>query len=466
MPFPIGVYSGQHKPEDFNDLLRKFVDELKFLDGKIVIGSKTLLIENIRFILDLPARCGISKIKFLGYHGCPSCEIKGTIVKTKVYYPFEKDVPLRTDYSFSQKTDHLHHLPNQISILEELNIGMISSFPLDTMHTIDEGVASKILSLIKNNRRLLNETQEDYSIINQTLKRALQTQPREFSRRIRTLDSLAFWKATENRTFLLFTGPLIMKIFDDEQRRGVYNNFLKLSVACRICSYEGFGHFLDIAEKLFNDFVDQFTDIYGVNNTTWKIHAARHMVDEVRRNGLFHEFSAYEFESFMNTIKRSLHNHTLPLQQLHRRTVEIYKSEQMFPNSKRIQDKGLIFGKQLKNQVQHELSYVWFNGTFFCANKKDCWFMTKKKEIIRVSKVIRSIQGSFRLSASMLLSKQELFLLPMPSSYIDIFQGNISRMSVEQSYEIYDIKCKIFSIQMEKNSQNYAFLPMSNIKFS
>lgn len=126
IPFIIGVYSGQHKPNDFNVLLRAFVNELLSAKKTFTVFSKTLIFENIRFIADLPARTSMCKTKFLGYNGCPSCEIEGTPVGSTVYYPNEKDAPKRTDQSFKLKSDHVHHLPNRTSILEELDIGMIN----------------------------------------------------------------------------------------------------------------------------------------------------------------------------------------------------------------------------------------------------------------------------------------------------------------------------------------------------
>ena len=61
-------------------------------------------------------------------------------------------------------------------------------------------------------------------------------------------------------------------------------------MACRIYSYEGFDCFLDVAANIFDDFVKNFTKDFGIQNTTWKIHAVSHMVDEVKRHGVFKKF--------------------------------------------------------------------------------------------------------------------------------------------------------------------------------
>lgn len=332
------------------------------------------------------------------------------------------------------------------------------------MHCIDEGITLKFLSLLKNSRRLMKITVEDYTIINKSLKIALKTQPKEFNRRIRTLDCLGFWKASENRTFLLYAGVVALKILDDAERSDIYRNFLTLSMACRICSFEGYEHFLDVAEVMFNDFVDNFTILFGISNTTWKIHSARHMVDEVRRHGLFKEFSAYRFESFMNTVQKALHSHTLPLQQLHRRTVEIYKSQLLFSAPKQ-NNLGIKFGKVVKAQSVICFSFVWLNGTYISNNFKDSWFMLQTKDIVKIEKILCSDSGIPNFIVSKLVQKQNFFIHPLESSLLGIFKGMKNNFEKETFYcKPKELKCKLFSIQTVENENEYVFIPMSDIE--
>jgi hypothetical protein len=171
---------------------------------------------------------------------------------------------------------------------------------------------------------------QTYLNVSESIQTALETQSKEFNRRLRSLEYLSRWKASEFRTFLIYECPVALKALIADQRKDVHESFLLLSEACRICSFKEFDCCLRIAEEMFENFVEQFTNVFGVENTTWKVHSTLHMVDEVRRHGVFHEFSAYEFESFMNTIKTRLHHHACTLQQLHRRTVEIHKSSICF----------------------------------------------------------------------------------------------------------------------------------------
>jgi hypothetical protein len=55
--------------------------------------------------------------------------------------------------------------------------------------------------------------------------------PQEFARKPRTLAEFERWKATEYRTFLLYTGPICLQTSLPSE---LYSNFLLLSVAVTI----------------------------------------------------------------------------------------------------------------------------------------------------------------------------------------------------------------------------------------
>jgi hypothetical protein len=413
----------------------------------------------MKFILDLPARASITKTKLLGYYGCPLCEIKGTVFKSSVYYPGEQNAPRRTDESFKAKTASAFH--KGTSILEELNIGMLTSIPLDPMHTVDEGIVMKYLGILKSNRTLFGAKELDFKHINEAQNRCSETQPREFNRKIRDFEYLGFFKATEYRMFILFTGVVSMLTFNDKFRSDIYQNFLLLSVACRICSNEEYSNYVHIAEKMFNKFVDNFTIQFGMNNVTWKVHAARHLAEEVRRHGVFKNFSAYEFESFMNTIKTNLHTHTLPLQQIHRRIIEIHTSKQLFKKKKL---NPIKFGKSLKGDEKNCFNFLWCKGTFFSAKFKDSWFLTKAKDIIQIKNIMKKDSGHALLLCVKCLNKDDFFTNPTRSSYVDIYKINLQQLSTQTiSLTPLDIRCKMFAIRLDNVTKDYVLIAMSNI---
>ena len=78
------------------------------------------------------------------------------------------------------------------------------------------------------NTRLTIQTLE---LISQRLCETAETLPKDFSRRPRSLKYVKYWKATECHQFLLYHGAVILKNgLNDE----MYQNYLKLHVACRI----------------------------------------------------------------------------------------------------------------------------------------------------------------------------------------------------------------------------------------
>lgn len=86
------------------------------------------------------------------------------------------------------------------------------------------------------------------------LMKLLKSQPSEFARRIRDLGTLKYWKGTEFRTFLFYTGPVVLKnILSPE----AYNHFLALHCAVRISSSNLVDSQLPIADQLFKFFANQ-----------------------------------------------------------------------------------------------------------------------------------------------------------------------------------------------------------------
>lgn len=448
-PFLIGVYAGNGKPLNFKEYLKPLVDDWIQLDERIKVQQKNFSLKMGRWLLDLPARTEVCCIKFLGYHGCPKCTVIGTNIGTTVYFPGK--FKNRTDESFVLRLDPIHHKPDasQRSILESIKVGMISNFPLDPMHTLDEGATQKFLDLLKNKKKLfLNFKNHHLDAINNSIELASNTQPSEFNRKIRSLDFLRHWKATEYRTFLLYVGPVVLKQLEDFNDGQYYQNFLKLSIAARMCSHHNDEIFCDIADKMFNDFSDQFTDLFGVNNTTWKIHAVRHLAEESKVHGPLYSYSVYDFENFIQTIKKSLHSHRLPLQQLHRRVVEIYESNLIF-KSNNTNDINIKKKKGKNISLQ-------YNGNIIGVDFKDSWFLTKEKEIVKILEIISNPQ--IKLKSSILLRKHNLFEAPVTSSILDIFTSD-GECSGLKFLNLSDIKCKMFCIKME--SEKYAFIPMS-----
>lgn len=104
--------------------------------------------------------------------------------------------------------------------------------------------------------------------------------PSEFAHQPRPLADLDWWKATELRQFLLYTGPVVLK---KVLHRNVYEYFLCLTVAISILldSYEKKrSAYMDYAKQLLDYFVDISKQIYTPLFWVYNVHNLKHLSDD------------------------------------------------------------------------------------------------------------------------------------------------------------------------------------------
>lgn len=266
-------YYGFSKPISSEQYLRLFIDELKSLliDGLISNGRKyTFFVKG--FICDAPARAFIKGIiGHNGYYACEKCFIEGEYSHVS-HHVFFDDVncTLRTNENYRLRLQEEHH--KTTSILEELPIDMIKAVPLDYMHLVLLGIVKKMIKmwLSGSSGFATKLTANDIFDISNGLKVMAHSKPSEIPRKIRCLDSLHFWKATESRTFLLKSGPVVLL---GKLQHIAYQHFLLLHCAITICSSVHFKHFLRIAKILINEFVKRYASIYGKEYITYNVHS-------------------------------------------------------------------------------------------------------------------------------------------------------------------------------------------------
>lgn len=148
-----------HKPNDANEFLTDFVNEFIYLaQSGITVFNRTYTITINAILCDAPAKSFVTYTKgHTRYFACLKCIQEGDFVQNRVTYP-EIHSMLRTNDTFKHRTQIGHHTGD--SILEKLNIGMISQIPLDYMHLVCLGVMKRMLQLwVKGNKniRLPNE---------------------------------------------------------------------------------------------------------------------------------------------------------------------------------------------------------------------------------------------------------------------------------------------------------------------
>jgi len=311
-PFLVSLFLGKNKPEPITEYFEEFILELKELCENGIFHDKSNMKFKVvmrAFICDIPARCMIKCCKlFNAYSGCDRCEQEGVYINHRMTFPLQ-DAPLRTDESFTSMSDSDHH--KSISPLSELNIGLVSQFPLDYMHLIDLGCMRKLLiMLLKGALCVRLSTYSVNCICNELIAQKMHF-PIKFQRKPCSLKEIAYWKASEFRQFLLYSGIVIL---NNNVPSAIYKHFLLLHLATTIlCSASLIVHYLDFASELLRSFVNHWPKLYGADTVVYNVHCLTHLTTDAKKYGILDSFSAFPFESFLFQLKRLLRTSNQPL---------------------------------------------------------------------------------------------------------------------------------------------------------
>ena len=318
-PFICGLWVGKSKPNSIEEYLSSFVSELLQIQRNgIESHGNMYTVKILNFVCDTPARAFVKNIKgHSGYYGCDFCVQKGLYVNHRMTFP-EKEASQRTDDKFDRMLYEEHHRGD--TPLRSLDLGLVSQFPLDYMHSVCLGVTKKLLSLwmsgpldIRVGNHVVREVSE--SIVN--LSKFL---PREFLRKGRSMYEVDRWKATEFRTFLLYTGPVVLQ---GKLPSNLYHNFVIFSAAISILSSKTFCPlYNEYAKTLLCEFVQHFGTVYGPENIVYNVHSLTHLSSHCLLFGPLHCFSGFPFENHLQTIKKLVRKPKYPLPQVIRRLSE------------------------------------------------------------------------------------------------------------------------------------------------
>jgi len=161
----------------------------------------------------------------------------------------------------------------------------------------------------------------DYHILLKT------STPNDFPRKPRSLFDIKHWKSAEFRTFLLYTGPIVLKKYLTDE---MYTNFLFLHVAISILINPDLvksNDYISYANNLLQHFVLGFQNIYGKEYVSHNIHNLIHLAQDVQTYGALDVFGAFRFENHMGKLKKMIRKADKPLQQLAKRFSELENIE-------------------------------------------------------------------------------------------------------------------------------------------
>lgn len=329
-PFPITIYQGTEKPVNIEQFLTPLCEQLSdvFKNG-ITVKSIIYSVCVYALICDAPARAYIKCCKTHGgYFACEFCCCAGEYIG-KVIYP-DFNASQRTDVQFENfvykeegvVNGRMHGHQLKISPLTKF-IPMVTAVPTDYMHLVCLGVMKLLLkiwtssSLTENNR--LSATQRaNLSLAIVNLGKDL---PAEFHRRMRHLNLLDRWKATEFRTFLLYIGPIALK---NILPKALYNHFLLFHFAIAVLiSSEFSDKFLPCIKKILKHFAQEFGQLYGQQYLVYNVHTVSHLADYVENLGCLDAWSAFPSENYLGKLGKLLRKPTQQINQIANRIQEI-----------------------------------------------------------------------------------------------------------------------------------------------
>lgn len=316
------LFYGSSKPSDLEDYLSAFVTEMIDLENDGIIYNNKSYTVRIRCICaDAPARSFLKRIKnHNAYYGCERCYRKGKWEK-RVIYPIKSQVfPLHTNDTFRNQIHSKHH--EGTSPFSKLTLGMITHIPLDYMHLCCLGIMKKLL-ISWSEVRPYKLSNQQLKIISERLVTFRFNIPKEFARKSRSLKDLRHWKATEFRLFLLYVGPAALVSCLEPKR---FRHFMLFHCAMYILVSNCSSSWISFAENLLNNFVMDFPKLYHKDFLSYNLHSVQHLPSDVRCQGPVDNFSCFEFENYMQKLKRMLRKNCNHLAQVVKR---IYESNEV-----------------------------------------------------------------------------------------------------------------------------------------
>lgn len=266
---PIGIFHGNTKPKSIHEFFNPFlIDLLTLLNNGINVDGYIYQFEVGHVVCDSPAKSYLLNVKsFNAYYGCTSCTQEGTYINNRMAF-LDVESPLRTDESFRSKTQEEYHKGS--SPLELLPINLINDVCLDYMHNTCIGVTKRLIEFWVKGKKDVRLIDENIVKISNQLINLRSYVPSEFSRLPRGLDYVEYYKATELRMFLLHSGLIVLKCHLNKQ---MYSHFKLLVCALRILTTSDICQTLNnLAQSLLNEFVSQYSSLYGAHFVTYNVH--------------------------------------------------------------------------------------------------------------------------------------------------------------------------------------------------
>lgn len=450
--FPIAIFCGRSKPDNFNEILKDFVNEFLELRENFIVDGVRINLYIRAFILDAPAKSAICGIcGHTGFKACPKCTEIGFSMSHRTVFS-NLNCSKRTNASFRAKSDEGHH--NSVTVLENIeDLDMVDDIPNDYLHNVLLGVNKRTLEAWFGSKR--NNAKYGHQVksqINLKIEIAIKSQPSDFHRNIRHIEKFTIFKGTEFRHLLFYLGPFI---FDGTISRADYKIFMYLHIAMSILKCEDLCvKYNSIAKNLINYFVSEFTEEFGQQYLTYNFHVITHLPDDCLKYGCVDNFSAFRFENFLKELKSYVKSPYRPLHQIYNRYSE--KLENVGLKCKSVNVEYMIE----KPIGLNKFSKLLINGAKLETNGRDCYIQLKCiNRIIRVEYFEKEMNEIY-LHGFEFTKVSNIYELPIHS--MDIYEYQVSTVHTKPCrVNVADILRKFYVIH--KSDEVSLFFPLSVI---
>lgn len=241
-----------------------------------------------------------------------------------------------------------------------------------------------------------------------------------------------------------------------------YEHFIKLFCAVTLCSTEKYlkknrTKKIELVRDLFNEYVEEFIDIYGSAYVSSNVHNLTHIVDDILRFGIFEKITAYPFENCLGGLKLRLRNCNRPLEQIARRIIELdldYRdpidlSDE--PNFEPI----FKYPCEIGGEIVYNQIFLEKNLFLSSRNFGDKWFLSDAGEVIEFHYSLKRTQ-EYLLYGSCIKNLTNFFTQPFHSDRIHIFMGN-GEKNEPTYYKIENVMAKMICV---RNNDEFVFMPL------
>jgi len=454
----VGIYHGDKKPNSIEEFMNPFVlDILSIMNSGLNVNGTLMKLEISNIVCDAPAKSFLLNVKsHNAYFGCTSCLEEGTYVSHRVVFP-GVDSTLRTDYSFRNRLNEDYH--KGPSPLELLPIDIVDTVCLDYMHNVCLGVTKRLVELWVKGKKDIRMVDNNIQEVNNALLKLREYVPSEFCRLPRPLSDIEFWKATELRFFLLYSGPIVLK---GKLKKNQYSHYLLLVFAIRILLCTETCYTLnENAEFLLKKFVQEYPMLYGEHFMSYNVHSLIHLPKFVKTHGSLDNFSCFRYENYLQKIKNCLKSTKYPLQETHNRLVEKqklelsqqYETPKMYTTFNEIEHHLYSPFYCINDKLFEKIVFNYSRLTIDISKEKNKYLLLKDNSLVVVNKIVEKNLGhNINLLVKKFLNFKEFIAIPLSSIDVGIYIVNVNEPSNSYLINISDVKYKMFCVRLCGNS--------------